>query len=142
LRSRSMWFVGGIQYVRLAVATTLSFWLPTLIIEKGYTLHAAGAVIAARAVLPLASNFLGGGISDRLGRPLIVIGTSLAVLGVTTVLIGAVTNWGLLVVVVLVNGFFVQFYFGPLFAVPIHLFGKEQAGLASGFGNAIANLGG
>ncbi len=142
LRRRSMWLVGGIQYVRLAVATTISFWLPTLIVEKGYSLQAAGAVIAVSALFTMVSNFLGGYIADRSGRPLIVIGTSLAVLGVTTVLIGAVTDWVVLVIVVIVNGFFVQFYFGPLFAVPINLFGRQGAGLASGFGNAMANLGG
>jgi sugar phosphate permease len=44
--------------------------------------------------------------------------------------------------VVGVNSFFVQLYFGPLFAVPIDMLGTKTAGLSSGFGNFFANVGG
>jgi sugar phosphate permease len=78
----------------------------------------------------------------RLGRPVLVIGVSLAVLAVTTFLIVQVNALALLVPVIAINGFFVQFYFGPLFAVPIQALGPKTAGLASGYGNFLANLGG
>ncbi|HEY8735784.1 MAG TPA: MFS transporter [Candidatus Dormibacteraeota bacterium] len=142
LRHRFMWIVGGIQYIRLAVVTGLAFWLPTLIIEKGYSLQVAGLLIALSAALTAPSNFLGGYVSDRLGRPLLVIGLSLAVLAVTTLLIVQVNALALLVPVIAINGFFVQFYFGPLFAIPIQALGSRTAGLASGYGNFLANLGG
>ena len=142
LRHRFMWIVGGIQYIRLAVVTGLAFWLPTLIIEKGYSLQVAGLLIALSAALTAPSNFLGGYVSDRLGRPLLVIGLSLAVLAVTTFLIVQVNALALLVPVIAINGFFVQFYFGPLFAIPIQALGSRTAGLASGYGNFLANLGG
>jgi predicted MFS family arabinose efflux permease len=142
LRHRFMWIVGGIQYIRLAVVTGLAFWLPTLIIDKGYSLQVAGLLIALSAALTAPSNFLGGYVSDRLGRPLLVIGLSLAVLAVTTFLIVQVNTLALLVPVIAINGFFVQFYFGPLFAVPIQALGARTAGLASGYGNFLANLGG
>jgi ACS family D-galactonate transporter-like MFS transporter len=37
---------------------------------------------------------------------------------------------------------FSQLYFGPLFAVPVRMFGLRNAGFISGFGNGFANLGG
>lgn len=99
-------------------------------------------MIALSAALTAPSNFLGGYVSDRLGRPVLVIGVSLAVLAVTTFLIVQVNALVLLVPVVAINGFFVQFYFGPLFAVPIQALGSKTAGLASGYGNFLANMGG
>jgi predicted MFS family arabinose efflux permease len=142
LRHRFMWLVGGIQYIRLAVVTGLAFWLPTLIVEKGYSLQVAGLLLALSAALTASSNFLGGYISDRLRRPLLVIGVSLVVLAITTFLIVQVNALWLLVPVIAINGFFVQFYFGPLFAVPIQALGPKTAGLASGYGNFLANIGG
>ncbi len=137
-----MWMIGGIQYIRLAVVTGLAFWLPTIIIDKGYSLQVAGVLVALSAALTVPSNFLGGYLSDRVGRPLLVIGTSLAVLSCSTLLLAGVSQLFALAVVIALNGFFVQFYFGPLFAVPIQVLGPRTAGLASGFGNFLANLGG
>ncbi len=43
LRDRAMLLVGAVQYVRLAMAQGMAFWLPTLIVvEKGYPLTVAG----------------------------------------------------------------------------------------------------
>lgn len=142
LRRRLMLTVGAIQYIRLAVVTGLAFWLPTMIVEKGYPLQTAGLLVAVSALMTVPSNFLGGYISDRLGRPQLVIGVSMAVLTVTTVLIARVNDLALLALVVAVNGFFVQFYFGPLFSLPIDILGPRVAGAVSGFGNFLANLGG
>ena len=138
-----MWTLGAIQYVRLAVVFGNATWLPTLIVlEKGYSLKTAGLLVALGAAVTGPSNFLGGLLSDRLGRPLLVIGGSLAVLTVTTTLLVHVQSAAALVAVVVVNAVFVQFYFGPLFAVPIELLGSRTAGLTSGIGNFFANLGG
>ena len=141
-RRRLMWTVGGIQYVRLAVVTALAFWLPTVIVDKGYSLQVAGLMVALSAALTAPSNFLGGYLSDRLRRPLLVIGLSLAMLALTTFALARVNDLRLLIPVIALNGVFVQFYFGPLFAIPIQVLGSRSAGLASGFGNFFANLGG
>ena len=70
-----MWLIAGIQYVRLAVAIGLQFWLPTfVVVEKGYSLQVAGLVVAVGAAMSAPSNFLGGYISDRLRNPLLIIG--------------------------------------------------------------------
>lgn len=141
-RYRAMWLIGAIQYVRLAVALGLQFWLPTfIVVEKGYSLQDAGLVVALGAFLSAPSNFLGGYLSDRLRNPLLIVGIALAMLSLTTILLVSVPSLPLLFVVSALNGIFVQLYFGPLFNVPIEMFGSEIAGLTSGFGNFFANLG-
>jgi nitrate/nitrite transporter NarK len=142
-RYRAMWLIAVIQYVRLAVAIGLQFWLPTfVVVEKGYPLQVAGLVVAVGAAVSAPSNFLGGYLSDRLRNPLLIIGIALTMLALTTVLLIRVENLWLLMLVSALNGVFVQLYFGPLFNVPIEMFGPEMAGLTSGFGNFFANLGG
>jgi sugar phosphate permease len=143
LGNRAMWIIGGIQFVRLAVAQGLSFWLPTfIVVEKHQSLQIAGLVLAMIAALTVPSTFLGGYISDRTGRPLVVIGVSLVALAITTFLMLQVRSLPLLFLVLGLNGVFVQLYFGPLFALPIQIVGPRTAGLASGFGNLFANIGG
>jgi predicted MFS family arabinose efflux permease len=142
-RHRAMWLLGAIQYVRLAVVFGIATWLPTLVVQdKGYSLKVAGLLVALGAAITGPANFLGGYVSDRLRRPLPVIGGSLVTLAITTVLLIHVRALPALVAVVALNAVFVQFYFGPLFAVPIELLGPRTAGLTSGIGNCFANLGG
>ena len=42
---------------------------------------------------------------------------------------------------VAVNAVFLQFYFGPLFYVPVEVLGPRVAGISAGFCNMFANLG-
>jgi nitrate/nitrite transporter NarK len=133
----------GIQYIRLAVVFGIGVWLPTFLVsDHGYSLQVAGAVMAVSALVTAPSNFLGGYVSDRLRRPTLVIGGSLTMLAITTFLLPRVHGIVPLLAVIAVNAVFVQFYFGPLFAVPVEMFGLRGAGLMSGFGNFFANLGG
>ncbi|MFQ5879277.1 MAG: MFS transporter, partial [Dehalococcoidia bacterium] len=142
-RYRIMWTVAAIQYVRLAVFTGILFWLPTLLVEeKGQSLQIAGLVLALRWALTAPSNFVGGYISDRLRNPPLVIGVSLVMLAITTLLFVNVDDIALLILVIAVNAVFVQLYLGPLFAVPVEILGPRTAGVASGFSNFFANMGG
>lgn len=142
LRDPSFWLVGVIQYVRLAVAVGIGFWLPAfLVIDRGLSLPVVGAVIAVAALATALSNFVGGYVSDRSRRPRFAIGLALTVLAVTSAAIAVVENIPLLFVLIVVNAFFIQFYFGPLFSLPVALFGSRTAGVTSGFGNFAANLG-
>ncbi len=137
-----MWVIGFIQYTRLAIVAGLSFWLPTfLVVDKGYSLYVAGVLVAVAAAVTAPANFLGGYVSDRLRNPLLVIGTSLAMLAVTIALFIHVHSLPIMIAVFVVNGIFVQFYFGPLFAVQLQRLGPERAGLSTGCGNFFANLG-
>ncbi|MFC7531818.1 MFS transporter [Actinoplanes sp. GCM10030250] len=142
LRHPIIWFTAVIQFARLAVAQGFTFWLPTyLVVDRGQSLTTAGLVAAAGAAVTAPANFLGGYLSDRIGRPLLVIGGSLMALTAGLALLTYVPGLiGVLLVVAMVS-VFVQVYFGPLFAVPLEVLGAERAGLISGFGNFCANLG-
>ena len=98
-------------------------------------------VIALAAVLAAPSNLVGGYVSDRTARPVLVICASLGMLAATLLLLAMVDNLVLTVAVIAVNAVFLQFYFGPLFAIPVEVLGRRMAGTASGFGNFFANLG-
>lgn len=138
-----MWALGGIQYVRFAIALGITFWLPSFLVEqRGFSLQTAGLLIAVCAVLTVPSNFLGGYLSDRLRNPLLVIGGSLVALAVTTALFGWLEHTAALIAAICVNAIFIQLYFGPLFAVPVELLGPRRAGVSTGFSNLFANLGG
>jgi sugar phosphate permease len=140
---RYMWLCGGIQYIRLAVFQGITFWLPSLLIdEKGLSLQAAGFVIAFRGLMFPPSNIVGGYLSDRLKKPTALIGLSLLILAITTILIVRTDRLFLLVLFIVLNALFLQVYFGPLFALPIERYGADMVGSLSGFGNFFANLGG
>jgi len=141
-RHKAMWICGGIQYVRLALHQGITFWLPSLLIEeKGLALQVTGLIIALRSLVIIPSNILGAYISDRLQKPALLINISLLMLAVTTALIVRVEDTALVILLVIVNSIFVQLYFGPLFAIPVDIFGKEMTGTLTGFGNFIGNIG-
>ena len=137
-----MWVCAGIQFIRFGVATSFNFWLPSLLVaDRGLTLQAAGLITGMGFALTGLSNALGGYVSDRLRNPPLVIGGSLAVLALTSALLVYVDSIPALVLVVAVNAIFVQFYFGPLFHVPVEVLGQRVGGMSTGFGNMFANLG-
>jgi sugar phosphate permease len=143
LRTRVIWFCGVIQYIRLAIMLGVEFWLPTILVEeKGLTLEVTGLIMALRFMIVAASSTLGGYISDRMRNPFPVIIISLVVLIITVPLLVIIDNIALLVVAIVINSFFVQFYFGPLFSIPARMLGPHVQGTAAGFGNFFANIGG
>lgn len=143
VREPVLWVAGVVQFVRLALVKAIQFWLPTfLVTDRGFSLQAAGLVVAVGAAVTAPSNLLGGYVSDRLRRPVVVIGTSLAVLGASCVLLVTVESFVLVLVVVAVQSVFIQVYFGPLFGVPIRILGSRSAGTINGFSNFWANVGG
>lgn len=138
-----MWLCSGLQFVRFSVFTSYNFWLPSLLVaDRGLSVQTAGLIVAMSAALSAPSIALGGYVSDRLRNPPLVIGVALAVLACTSTLIGLVESVPLLIGVIAVNAVFVQFYFGPLFLVPIEALGHRVAGTATGCANLFANVGG
>jgi DHA1 family inner membrane transport protein len=137
-----MWVCAGIQFIRFGVTTSFNFWLPSLLVsDRGLSLQAAGLITAMGAVLTALANPLGGYVSDRLRNPPLVIGASLAALACTSGLLVVVDSIPLVVLVIAVNSVFLQFYFGPLFSVPLEVLGPRVAGMSAGFGNMFANIG-
>ena len=138
-----MWVCSGLQFVRFSVTTGFNFWLPSLLVaDRGLSVQAAGLVMAMSAALMAPSSTLGGYVSDRLRNPPLVIGAALAILACTNALLATVESIPLLLVVIAVNSVLLQFYFGPLFVVPMEVLGPRFAGTATGFGNLFANIGG
>jgi DHA1 family inner membrane transport protein len=142
LRKRGLWLVAAIQYVRLAVVFGINVWLPTyVVVQRHYSLAVAGLLVALGAAITAPSNLIGGFVADRLGRPMLVIGGSLIVLALNLLLLASSHSLATLIIAVVINASFSQLYFGPLFSVPIELYGLRNAGFISGFGNGFANLG-
>lgn len=142
LREPIAWLAGAVQYVRLAMVTGISFWLPSYLIdERGYDLRTAGLILALGSALTAPSILLGGYLADRFDRPLLIIRASLAVLAVCALGLVSVPTLPMVVAVVAVQAVFLQAYFGPLFALPIATLGARTAGTVSGFANLLANLG-
>ncbi len=137
-----MWVCASIQFIRFGVVTSFNFWLPSLLVaDRGLSLQSAGLITALGALLSMPSNALGGYVSDRLRNPPLVIGGSLAILACTSILLVTVHSVPFLILVVAVNSIFIQFYFGPLFHVPVEVLGQRVAGTSAGFSNLFANLG-
>ena len=138
-----MWTCNGLQFVRFAVVTAFMFWLPSLLmVDRGLSAQSTGLIVAMSAALTAPSNLLGSYVSDRLGNPPLVIGGALLVLACTSTLLVVVESMPLLLFIIAVNSIFLQFYFGPLFIVPMEILGTRAAGTATGISNLFANIGG
>ena len=138
-----MWVCCALQVARFLVVTAFVVWLPSLLVaDRGFSVQTAGLIVAMGAALTAASNIVGGYVSDRLRNPPLVIGGAFAVLACASALLVAVESLPLLFAVIAVSAIFLQFYFGPLFLVPVEVLGPRIAGTATGVGNLFANLGG
>ena len=143
VRYRIMWICSGLQFVRFSVVTAFNFWLPSLLVaDRGLSVQTAGLVVAMSAAFTAPSSTLGSYVSDRLKNPPLIIGGALAVLACTSLLLVVVESVPLLLLVIAINSVFLQFYFGPLFLVPVEVLGHRIAGTATGFSNLFANIGG
>jgi sugar phosphate permease len=138
-----LWVCSWLQFVRFVAAMGFTFWLPSfLVADRGFSLPAAGAVMAVSAALSAPSNTLGAYVSDRLKNPPLVIGGALAILAGAAALLPVAGSTPTLLAVIIVYSIFVGFYFGPLFLVPVEVLGNRVAGTAIGFSNLFANIGG
>ena len=138
-----LWVCSWLQFVRFAAVMGFTFWLPSFLVsDRGFTLPAAGLVMALSAALSAPANTLGAYVSDRFRNPPLVIGGALAILAAAATLLPAVESPPVLLAVVAVYSIFQGFYFGPLFLVPVEVLGTRVAGTAIGFSNLFANIGG
>ena len=142
-KHKILWICSAIQFIRFSIVTGFNFWLPSLLVaDREFSLQAAGLVIAMSAALTASSNALGAYVSDRLRNPPLIIGGSMAVLACTSTLLVVVDSIPVLLLVIALNAVFLQLYFGPLFFVPVEVLGQRTAGIAIGFSNLFANMGG
>jgi sugar phosphate permease len=125
------------------VVTAFVVWLPSMLVaDRGFSVQTAGLVVAMSSALTAAANLAGGYVSDRLRNPPLVIGGAFAVLGCASALLVAVDSVPLLFAMIALSAIFLQFYFGPIFLVPVEVLGPRVAGTATGVGNLFANIGG
>ena len=54
---------------------------------------------------------------------------------------GSFTGVCVMLLVIAVNAVFLQFYFGPLFSVPVEVLGSRVTGMSAGVSNLYANVG-
>jgi predicted MFS family arabinose efflux permease len=143
IRYPIMWVCCGLQFVRFSVVTAFVVWLPSMLVaDRGFSVQTAGLVVAMGAALTATSNIIGGYVSDRLRNPPLVIGAAFAVLACASVLLVSVESVPLLFAMIALSAVFLQFYFGPIFLVPVEVLGPRVAGTATGIGNLCANIGG
>lgn len=142
-RSAVMWLCCALQFARFTVVIAFIVWLPSLLVaDHGFSVQSAGLVVGAAAALTAASNLVGGYVSDRLRNPPLVIGGTFAALACASWLLATVESVPLLFVAIALAAIFLQFYFGPIFLVPVEVLGPRLAGTATGVGNLFANIGG
>ncbi len=137
-----MWLVALIQAVRLGIVQGIAIWLPTYLTDEHGLSLVVGWIVAAMALITAPSNLGGGFVTDRTGRPFLVIGACLAVLAGALTLLAAAPGLAGILIAGALNAVCQQQYFGPLFAAPVAVFGQASAGVVSGAGNLFANLGG
>lgn len=142
-RHKVLWVCSALQIVRFSAVTGFVLWLPSMLVaDRGFSLQAAGWVIALGAALSALANPLGGYMSDRLGSPPVVIGVALAGLAGACVLLVWAEGTIPLLMAIAFGSIFMQVYFGPLSHVPVEVVGQRAAGSVVGFSNLFANLGG
>ena len=143
LGQRTVWLSSMINFNRLAVLSSLRFWLPTyLLTDKSLSLSSVGLLVAAASTVSVAASLLGGQIADRGQRQFTVIGVSVGVITVAMFVLTFASSVVVIVSSVMLVFIFVQFYSGSLFEVPLQVLGRRSEGTVIGFGNFWANVGG
>jgi FSR family fosmidomycin resistance protein-like MFS transporter len=82
--------VAGLIFVRSFMMAALTVYLPTFLTEEGANLWLAGASLSILQGAGVAGAFLGGSLSDRLGRRVVLLASTLLVPLLMLVFLG----WG------------------------------------------------
>ncbi len=131
-----------IQFVRGATLFGLTSWLTTFLVDQhDMPFSEATLLVSGSAIIIALSTPLGGYLSDRLARGVVVIVVCLAMESLLIALIGQ-ANAVSVVPLVLLGSLFMQTYFAPLFALPMQVGGIAAVGTVNGVANLLANLGG
>lgn len=96
--------LGGIVFLRSFLITGLGVYLPTLLSGEGASVWRAGTTLAIYQLAGVFGAFLGGTVSDRLGRKPVLLAVS--VLAPIMVLVFLFFNGGLTIPSLVLAGFF------------------------------------
>ena len=141
LRDQRFWSLALLQFIRLGSFYTFVGWLPLVLKEEyGLSVIAVSTAMSLFNLAGMAANPLGGVFSDKLGEKnvLLICFTflSLGTLGFTLKFNGVIV-----MLMVFIAGWFINFVRSPSFAIIPRLFGTETAGSVSGIQNTFASFG-
>jgi MFS family permease len=138
---RQIWMLNYLALTMLGVATVISTWAPTYLIET----HAlgetrAGILLALFQIGTVAGMVVGGSLSDIIGkRAPLVMGFTAAAMALTAfVFLDTVLEIALCLTLI---GFFLQFGFSSQFRIVAETYGPSLAGRLNGIINTFAALG-
>jgi len=141
LKHGSFWILALTQFLRLGTFYTFIAWLPLLLQEEhGLSLLLAGTALSVFNLAGMASNPLGGLVSDRVGEKMVLLISFLA-LALDIILFARIRVQALIFVAVFILGWFINFVRSPSFTILPRIYGVEVAGHISGIHNTFASLG-
>jgi nitrate/nitrite transporter NarK len=140
-KDQRFWSLALLQFIRLGAFYTFIGWLPLVLKEEyGLSVVAVSTAMSLFNLAGMAANPLGGVFSDKLGEKnvLLICFTflSLGTLGFTLKFNGVIVMF-----MVFIAGWFINFVRSPSFAIIPRLFGTETAGSVSGIQNTFASFG-
>lgn len=140
-KDQRFWSLALLQFIRLGAFYTFVGWLPLVLKEEyGLSVVAVSTAMSLFNLAGMAANPLGGVFSDKLGEKnvLLICFTflSLGTLGFTLKFNGVIV-----MLMVFITGWFINFVRSPSFAIIPRLFGTETAGSVSGIQNTFASFG-
>lgn len=137
LRTRSFWIMVFLFALGMGAQVGIYSMLPLYLTqERGLTFGAANTLLGLANLAPLATAFLSGWITARLGEKR-SMGIFLLLTGVVTVLVGALEGRGLKIAIVLMAASTICF-FPPAFAALSRTVQPTYRSLAAGFGPPTA----
>jgi len=138
---REFWFLSFMQFIRLGSYYTFIAWMPLVLREDyGFTVIATSSAMSILNISGIFANPIGGVVSDRLGESRVLSGGFL-MLSVLIFILAVQPVGGLLYVLILLLGWFLNVSRSPAFTIIPRLFGTASAGSISGINNTFASFG-
>ncbi len=142
MRNHQTWVLGYDQFMRFGIATAVSTWIPTFMVEaRGFTPVQSGLLLGAIWSLTLLMIPVGGALSDRFSKARIIL-VKLALLVPAVLAFGLISNGYMIWSSALVIGALMYFDFAALFAILPEMFNEERIGLVTGIENTLASVAG
>jgi MFS family permease len=143
LKVKEFWLVTIGNFGSMASAFMINTWLPTVLIEYGWSPTLAVTISALVPLMGIPGNLVGGFVSDRMGRKKpILLATGL--LGALSFSLFIFTIQSPLVwIVTALSGWFMAFFIGPLLSTmpEVPEIGTRRAGAAWGLVMMVSSVG-
>ncbi|MDQ2082959.1 MFS transporter [Xanthobacteraceae bacterium Astr-EGSB] len=145
LRDPSLWMYSLQLFFLLAVYWGSTTWISSFLYEQhGFSLKAMGALAALPYLIAIVSTMCGGWLMDKVFHRTKQVSLISFIVSIPILLyIGQVEkgSTGTLILMLALNGFFVNMIWGTIYGYPQLRYPKEALGSALGFANGIGQLG-